>query len=124
MEESPECERTQQYIAIGDSPPKVTNLVTLRLRIVSEKALREFARRHSDSTESLEGWKRVVRNSAWKSFVDVRATFSSADSVGEKTVFDIAFNRYRLIAYIHFRRQIVFVKAILTHRQYDKGDWK
>jgi mRNA interferase HigB len=39
-------------------------------------------------------------------------------------VFDIGGNKYRLIAYIRFEKQIVYIKAVLTHRDYDKGAWK
>jgi mRNA interferase HigB len=51
-------------------------------------------------------------------------SFSNSDLVGEKTVFNISLNRDRLIAFISFRCQIVYIKAILTHREYDKGTWK
>jgi mRNA interferase HigB len=44
--------------------------------------------------------------------------------VGELTVFDIGGNKYRLIAYIRFERQIVYIKAVLSHSDYDKGTWK
>ena len=73
---------------------------------------------------ALNGWKRVVRAARWKSSADVKSTFPDSDRVGEKTVFNIAGNRYRLIAFIGFRWQAVFVKAILTHKEYDKGAWK
>ena len=46
------------------------------------------------------------------------------DKVGELVVFDIGGNKYRLIAYIRFEKQIVYIKAVLTHRDYDKGAWK
>ena len=47
-----------------------------------------------------------------------------AAKVGEFVVFDIGGNKYRLIAYIRFEKQIVYIKAVLTHRDYDKGAWK
>ena len=49
--------------------------------------------------------------------------FGTADFVGDKTVFDIGGNKYRLIAYIHYRAKIVFIKHILTHAEYDKKTW-
>lgn len=94
------------------------------MRIVSERAIREFAGRYADAAASLEHWRRVVRGAAWKSGAEVQATLPDADQVGDKTVFNIARNRYRLIAWISFRRQAVYVKGILTHREYDKGEWK
>jgi len=54
----------------------------------------------------------------------VKAQFHDADLVGEKTVFNIANNRYRLIAFISLRTAIVFIKEILSHKQYDKEHWK
>ena len=94
------------------------------MRIISEKALREFAAENRDAAAALNVWKTIVRRADWKTSSDVKATFSSSDAVGDKTVFNIAFNRYRLIAFIAFRARKVFVKGIMTHREYDKGDWK
>ena len=94
------------------------------MRIVSEKALREIAAKHSDAGAALAIWRTIVRRADWKSSADVKATFSNSDLVAGRTVFNIAANRYWLIAYIAFRGRKVFVKAILTHREYDQGAWK
>ena len=55
-------------------------------------------------------WKRAIR--------------ADSDLVGERTVFHIAKNLYRLIVFISFRTQIVSIMEILAHRDYDKGEWK
>lgn len=57
-------------------------------------------------------------------FNDPRKTFASADYVGGLTVFDIGGNKYRLIASIHYNRRKVYIRAVLTHEQYDRGIWK
>ncbi len=54
----------------------------------------------------------------------MKAQFHDSDLVGEKTVFNVANNRYRLVAFISFRTQILYVKHILSHKEYDKGNWK
>lgn len=50
--------------------------------------------------------------------------FSHADKVGKFTVFNIAGNKARLIAAIHYNRGKVYIRHILTHGEYDKGAWK
>jgi len=94
------------------------------LRIISEKALREFAAKNSDSAAGLAIRKGIVIRADWRSGADVKATFSSSDLVGDKTVLNIAFNRYRLVAFIAFRGRKVYIKEIMTHKEYDKGEWK
>jgi mRNA interferase HigB len=57
---------------------------------------------------------------------DVRRTFNSADFVGDLTVFDvggkqISSGRFRSL---HYRQRVVYIKDVLTHKEYDKGAWK
>ena len=94
------------------------------MRIISRRALREFASQHAGARQPLDHWANAVEAADWHSPAEVRATFRSVDFVGELTVFDIAGNKFRLIAYVHYRKQLVFIKDILTHKDYDKGDWK
>lgn len=94
------------------------------MRIISERRVKELGERHSDAALALANWKRAVRAAKWASHADVKAQFHDSDLVGAKTVFNIAKNRYRLIAFISFRAGIVFIKEILSHRQYDKERWK
>ncbi|WP_226952617.1 type II toxin-antitoxin system HigB family toxin [Mesopusillimonas faecipullorum] len=53
-----------------------------------------------------------------------RQQFGSVDRVGDLYVFDIGGNKYRLIAFLHAAHQLVYIKHVLTHSEYDKGDWK
>jgi mRNA interferase HigB len=64
------------------------------------------------------------KHAKWKRFTDVRETFSTADLVGRFVVFDIGGNKYRLIAVIHFSREKLFVRHVMTHAEYAKGKWK
>ena len=48
----------------------------------------------------------------------------TADLVGKFVVFDIGGNKYRLIAAIHYNRGKLFVRHVLTHSEYDEGNWK
>ncbi len=77
-----------------------------------------------DVKEEALAWYSIAVKAEWKSLADVRETFADADMVGELLVFNIRHNRYRLIVYPAFRRLTLYVKALLDHREYDKGDWK
>ena len=94
------------------------------MRIISERRVRDFGEKYSDARLALANWQRAVRAARWRTQADVRAHFNDSDLVGEKTVFNIAKNRYRLVAYINFGAQIVYIKEILSQREYSKGQWK
>ena len=66
----------------------------------------------------------AAQASAQDHFAALRATFRGVDKVGERYVFNIGGNKYRLIAAIAFTPQLLWVKAVLTHADYDEGDWK
>ena len=50
--------------------------------------------------------------------------FASADNVEGLTVLDIGGNKFRLITSIHYNRRKVYIRAVLTHAEYDRGTWK
>lgn len=50
--------------------------------------------------------------------------YAHADQVGGLTVFNIGGNKARLIATIHYNRRKVYIRAVLTHPEYDAGKWK
>jgi mRNA interferase HigB len=93
----------------------VPNIGTWAVRIVSERKLREFAERIERAKSSLRSWKTAVKSSSWKDPAELKQTFGTADFVGDKTIFDLAGNKFRLIAFVHYGRQIVYVKHVLTH---------
>jgi mRNA interferase HigB len=94
------------------------------VHVISYKAIREFKPAHPEAATALDNWYRVSSKCKWKSFGDVRQVFGSADWVNRYVVFNIAGNKYRLIAEINFRSQTLFIRHILTHREYAEGKWK
>jgi mRNA-degrading endonuclease HigB of HigAB toxin-antitoxin module len=66
----------------------------------------------------------VVRQAAWKNPAELKQVYHNADLYGRRTIFNIAGNKYRLIARVNYAAQRVYVLYVLTHAQYDKGDWK
>lgn len=83
-----------------------------------------FWQEHGDSRASLESWYAVVRKATWKTPAEMKAVYPNAYLVGRRTIFNIAGNKYRLVARVNYRTQRVFVLYILTHADYDRGDWK
>lgn len=94
------------------------------MKIISNSALRAFAIEHPAAERALQGWRRVIESNQFANWAALKATFNTIDKVGEWVVFDIGGNKYRLIAYIRFEKQILYIKAVLTHRDYEKGAWK
>lgn len=86
--------------------------------------LDRFSAKHADAESRLARWRATVEAAAWKNPADMKKTLGSADVVGSQTVFNIGGNNYRLIARINYALQFVRVQRVLTHAEYDKGDWK
>jgi mRNA interferase HigB len=94
------------------------------MKLISNKALREFAAIHADADTPLQDFRRLIEQGTYVSFAQLKATFSSVDKVGNRYVFNIGGNKYRLVCAIAFQAGLVWVKAVLTHSEYDKGAWK
>jgi len=93
------------------------------MRVIKRAALGQFWERHPDAKASLESWFTVVRTASWKTPVEMKRVYPNADLVGRRTVFNIAGNKYRLIARVNYQTQLVFVLYLLTHAEYDRGTW-
>jgi mRNA interferase HigB len=94
------------------------------MHIITKSRLVEFWEKHPNSKTSLLLWYKITITANWQSFVEVRNIFSAADKVENFVVFNIGGNKYRLIAFIDYTYQKVFVRCILTHSEYDKNAWK
>ena len=92
--------------------------------MITRRAILRFGKKHPDAWAPLMNWYRITRRATWRSLADVRVDFAHADVVGRRTVFNIHGNDYRLICRVNYRTGKVFVLYILSHADYDKGDWK
>ena len=94
------------------------------MRVISLRRLREFWTIHPNAEAALQRWYARTTIATWQNFIEVRADFHLADMVQRLTVFNISGNNFRLIARIEFNNQKVFVRAVLTHAEYDEEKWK
>ena len=93
------------------------------MRVIARKTLKEFWERHADAEQPLKSWFAEASVSNWKSFKEIKASYRSADVLpGNRVVFDIKGNRYRLVVKIHYNTGIVFIRFVGTHADYDKID--
>jgi mRNA interferase HigB len=93
------------------------------MRVISRKPLKNFAEEHSKAKSPLDAWYREVKEAEWKNFADIRAHFGSADVVaGNRVIFDIGGNKYRLVVKVAYQIGVLYVKFIGTHKEYDKVD--
>ena len=77
-----------------------------------------------DVAEEVASWFKTAAAAHWDSIRDVRQSFPDADQVGEALVFNIRGNRYRLIATVFYPARTIYLKALLTHKEYDREEWK
>ncbi len=94
------------------------------MRVISNSALKRFAELHPSAEMPLQGWRRVIEKNDFENWAELKSAFNSVDKVSELFVFNIGGNKYRLVTYIRFEKQIVYVKAVMDHGEYDKGLWK
>lgn len=99
------------------------------MRVIKRSTLLLFARDAPAALGPVRNWFAVARAARWRSFVDIRRIFTTADLVrtdsgSSVVVFDLGGNKYRLIAHVSYHKQKVYVLRIMTHREYDRKRWK
>ncbi len=93
------------------------------MRIFSKGTLREYWELHPDCEQYLKTWYDTAINSNWKTPSDVKENYANASILKDgRMVFNIKGNSHRLIVKINFEKQLIFIKFIGTHNEYDKID--
>jgi mRNA interferase HigB len=93
------------------------------MRLITHRTIRQFWETHTDAKAALRGWSRSVKRAEWACFNDIKKDFQSADVLpGNRVVFNMKGNRYRIVVKIHYNTGFVFVRFIGTHAEYDKID--
>lgn len=93
------------------------------MRIIARSALKLFWNKHSDAEQPLKVWYEIVKNASWNSPNDIKKVFRSADVIPKnRVVFNIKGNKYRLVVKIKYDFQVVYIRFIGKHSEYDKID--
>jgi len=93
------------------------------LRIISKKTIRDFWQSHPDCEQQLKSWYQETSAAQWKGPNEIKRNYPSASFLQDnRVVFNIKGNRYRLIIRINYAYQIVWIRFIGSHAQYDRID--
>tara|TARA_Y100000588_G_scaffold332870_1_gene371409 strand:- start:289 stop:576 length:288 start_codon:yes stop_codon:yes gene_type:complete len=94
------------------------------MHVITKRRIAEAKQLYPECKSALDGWFIIIQDNEFGNFAEFKATFNSVDKVDDLIVFNISGNKLRLIASIHFNRQKLFIRHILTHKEYDKNKWK
>lgn len=93
------------------------------MRIVTKKVFDEATKKYPNDAPSIQRTYKLLRSESFQSPDDLKKALPSLDNFRYKDrwwIIDIAGNSLRLIAFISFEQQILYVKHITTHAEYDK----
>ncbi len=93
------------------------------MHVITRQKLSQFWRQHSDAEDALKAWFKEAEHAHWRSPNDIKARYRSADFLpGNRVVFNIKGDHYRLVVQIHYNTQVVYVRFVGTHAAYDQID--
>lgn len=100
------------------------------MRLFERRTVIQFSRRYPDSAHPLLAWANDIENAHYEDPAQLRQRFGSVDFVGDKVIFDIGGNKYRLVARMIYAdlavepplNGIVFILFLGTHKQYTAID--
>lgn len=94
------------------------------MQVIARRTLQHFWQRHAQAEGPLKLWYALVRQAIWSGPNDVKQQFgTSVDFIGDnRIIFDIAGNKYRLVAHVSYRFKRVLIKFVGTHKDYDRID--
>ncbi len=93
------------------------------MRVISKASLVRFWTKHPSSKQALQTWFEDASHAKWFGPQDIKLRYASASFVGgNRVVFNIKGNQYRLVVAVAYRFAAVYIKFVGTHRQYDAVD--
>lgn len=93
------------------------------MRVISKKTLKVFWEKHRDGEQQLKTWYDEANEANWNTSKDIKINYPSASFLeGNRVVFNIKGNTYRLIVKINYKYKMVWVRFVGTHAEYDKID--
>jgi len=92
-------------------------------RIFAKSTLKAYWEIHPEVEQYLKTWYDTAIHANWKSPADIKLNYASASILKDsRVVFNIKGNSYRLITKFNFDRQLIYIRFVGTHSEYDKID--
>ena len=83
--------------------------------------MRDFWTKHANSEQQLKAWFQETQKAKWIGPLDIKEAYPTASFLANnRIVFNIKGNSYRLIVRINYDYQMVWIRFIGTHAEYDK----
>lgn len=90
------------------------------MRVIAKATLRTFWNKHKDCEQQLKAWYKEANEARWTSAKDIKRNYPSASIIpGNRMVFNIKGNKYRLVVHINYDYGIIWIRFIGTHEQYN-----
>lgn len=93
------------------------------MKVIGLSILYKFLENHTDCEQQIFAWIAEAKEAAWTTPNDIKARYVNASFLADsRVVFNIKGNKYRLDTKVYYQRQIVMIKRMGTHAEYD--GWK
>lgn len=93
------------------------------MRVIAVSTLKAFWERFPEAEQPLKAWYEEATKASWMQPADIKAQYRSASVLkNRRVVFNIKGNDFRLIVAVAYRLQVVYVKFVGTHKEYDAVD--
>jgi mRNA interferase HigB len=93
------------------------------MKVLGLAALHKFCANHADCGEQIQAWIAEAREARWNTPSDIKERYMNVSFLADnRVIFNIKGNSYRMDTKVYYERQIVIVKRIGTHSEYNK--WK
>lgn len=93
------------------------------MRIIARSTLRSFWEAHPDAEQPLKAWYDEASRAKWSSPTDIKSIYRNASIMANhRVVFNIKGNDYRLIVHVRYDIEIIFIRFLGTHKEYDNVD--
>ena len=90
------------------------------MKLIGKKNLDDFKEKHADARSQIEAWEAEVEEAQWNSPADLKQRYPKASILSDQyVVFNICWNKYRLVVQVGYKTNIVLIKKIGTHKEYD-----